>query len=360
MVSDMGMKTKILSRRCRTVACLSLFCGVMLLLILEAGIVTGAFRVRAWAELYALLMAAVLLGLSLVGRFYLVRACREQGQNDDAFVNSDDLSVPYTPEYFWTEANRDVIEKYQRITDRKAVMELSIEATQYIALQQQVNPHFLYNTLDAIRCDMLVAGQDRIADTVEALSKYFSYVVSNMERLASIGEELGNVRDYFQVQEYRFEDRISMRVVNELAEWEVEDLLIPRLTLQPLVENAISHGIEQSLRQGVVTIRLTETKEQLIIHVMDDGAGMDLAALEKLNAELNSKHLNGVREPGRKRRGGIALRNVNSRIKLLFGEDYGLRAYSMQGAGTDIHIVLPKISRETSDEERLFANRGGQ
>ena len=341
-----------LTRRLRLVLRISDAGMVLLLAGIELGALTGWLGNPLRLQLIVLAAAVLWATERIVLHQAVVNPCRRLRQEDESFTRSEELSNRYSPSQYWTDSQRKVIEKFQKLTDRRTNMELSIEATRYMALQHQINPHFLYNTLDSIRSDMLLAGQRQIAETVEALSRYFAYATSNMEKLATVAEEIGNVRDYFQIQEYRFEERISMKICDELEPDEFQELLIPRLTLQPLVENAISHGIEKAMLHGTVTILLSSTEQNLMIHVQDDGVGMEPAILEQVNQQLNPTGRSLAGEPiPTKRRGGVALGNVNTRIKLLFGENYGLHVHSLAGAGTDISVVVPKVRRGQIDEK---------
>ena len=116
------------------------------------------------------------------------------------------------------------------------------------ALQSQINPHFLYNTLDSIRSKALLDKQTEIAAMTEILSKFFRYCISNDESLVKIKEEINHIRDYYYIQKYRFEDRIDIEIVIE--DDEIYELYIPKMTLQPLIENAMIHGLERLAHQG--------------------------------------------------------------------------------------------------------------
>lgn len=346
MVNDMK---KTLFWRMKLLAALSLIYSFFLFAVLVFGIRYGLWQKEGNLQIFAGLLFAGLIVFLGIWIFTLEWPSRKQARQDILFVNQATRDRNYSPIYYWSETNREVMEQFQSLFDHKKMVELSLKASQYMALQQQINPHFLYNTLDAIRSDMMIAGEIQLADTIESLSRYFSYTISNMDSLATISEELNNVQDYFHVQEYRFGDRIQLNIINELEDDMIWEQCIPRLTLQPLVENAISHGLEKSTRKGTVTIQLIQTERNLLIHVMDDGEGMDTAELQQLNTRLNMKEEKKGRD-----RGGIALVNVNKRIKLLSGEEYGLQVFSQTGIGTDVHVWLPKFLKEERNEKRVF------
>lgn len=216
-------------------------------------------------------------------------------------------------------------------------------------LQNQMNPHFLYNTLDSIRGQALAVGEIKLADMVEALSAFFRYSISRRGNIVSLEEEIRNIKTYVKIQKFRFEERFDLEIQMDATEALME-CLMPKMTLQPIVENAIYHGIEMAMRPGVVTIRIVETNERLLIYVMDNGVGIPKDKLKKLNDSLNEKH-NGTGQSMPVRQGegnGLALRNVNERIQIYYGSSYGISIYSTVNVGTEVEIRLPLIRDEES------------
>ena len=213
------------------------------------------------------------------------------------------------------------------------------------ALQSQINPHFLYNTLESIRGQALVEGVTEIADMTEALSRFFRYSISQKGNLVSLKEEMKNVENFFLIQQYRFNNKFQLIFKYDQSDEDVLDYLLPKLTMQPIVENSISHGLETKVGKGSITIRIVETEKRLIISIIDDGIGMDNATVEDLNYRLNNSM---KEEPLSKNKNhtGIALINVNERIKLSFGKEYGITIESTQAFGTDVEILLPLIKEE--------------
>ena len=214
---------------------------------------------------------------------------------------------------------------------------------QYLALQNQINPHFLYNTLESIRSEAMEAGMDSVVCMTEALAHFFRYTISNMENMVTLEEELDNINTYFLIQKYRFEERIGLTIEYDEEEHDLlNHCLLPKLTLQPVVENSIIHGIERKMGFSTVRIVLRCTEKRLIIQVSDDGIGMQPEALEDLNRKLNQSLFESLHN--KKKKGGIALVNVNNRIHLIFGEEYGMTVYSTPGVGTDVMIELPLVT----------------
>lgn len=214
---------------------------------------------------------------------------------------------------------------------------------QYLALQNQINPHFLYNTLESIRSEAMEAGMDSVVCMTEALAHFFRYTISNMENMVTLEEELDNINTYFLIQKYRFEERIGLTIEYDEEEHDLlNHCLLPKLTLQPVVENSIIHGIERKMGFSTVRIVLRCTEKRLIIQVSDDGIGMQPEALDDLNRKLNQSLFESLHN--KKKKGGIALVNVNNRIHLIFGEEYGMTVYSTPGVGTDVMIELPLVT----------------
>jgi two-component system sensor histidine kinase YesM len=248
-----------------------------------------------------------------------------------------------------TPSSNEQWEAVERVLHSPQMMELNKRQAQYLALQNQINPHFLYNTLESIRGEALIAGLGSVADMTEALAKFFRYTITKVENLVSVEEELDNCETYFRIQKYRFGDRLKLHVEYEAEEFEeIMSCRIPKLTLQPILENSIIHGTEPKVGTGNLKIRFERTDSRLIILICDDGVGMDEEALARLNRRLgrDGKSLEYHKEP---EKGGIALVNVNNRIHLIFGEEYGMHVYSMAGVGTDVEITLPT----SVDEEKI-------
>lgn len=254
------------------------------------------------------------------------------------------LLYPYSP---WM---MRAFERLKTLLDTDKLLSASKRQAQYLALQNQINPHFLYNTLEGIRGEALSRGLTTVADMSEALSTYFRYTISNVENLVTIEDELGNIETYFAIQQYRFGPRMKLDVqvdVDDRAT--VMGYRIPKLTLQPIVENAIVHGLEAKVGYGTVTIQIDVTQSRLLIRIADDGVGMDLRRVEQLNGALTTRSFEYIRQD-REKHGGIAILNVNNRLKLLFGEEYGVIVSSTPGVGTDVEISLPKIPAGNTGE----------
>ena len=210
------------------------------------------------------------------------------------------------------------------------------------ALQSQINPHFLYNALDSIRGHARRANMAEIADMTEAISTLFRYSISKKSSLCSVADEIENVRNYLKIQQYRFGDRI--RFYTEIENSELLSYMLPKMTMQPVVENAVYHGLEAVVEGGVLTVYVEKVDDCLQITVQDNGVGIDDETLVRINDKLGAAldffdgDLNG-----NTRGTGVALLNVSQRIKLYFGNEYGIHIFSTKGIGTDVVIRVPFV-----------------
>lgn len=201
------------------------------------------------------------------------------------------------------------------------------------ALQAQINPHFLYNTLDSIRWKAEMAGAKDVSEMTASLATLFRVSLSKGREIIPIRNELLHVESYLKIQKTRYRDRMNytMDVEPELLE-----LYTVKLLLQPLVENAIEHGIKESDHSGKVSIRGYAQGNRVIFQVTDDGLGIPEEHLRVLQRELWE---NSVLE-----RDGYGIFNVNERIRLYFGAEYGLTLESQWQSGTVATLTLPKIT----------------
>lgn len=198
-------------------------------------------------------------------------------------------------------------------------------------LQAQINPHFLYNTLDSIRWIAVIQKNASIVKMVTALSGLLKNMAKGFNEKVTMRAELDFLSDYITIEKMRYMEMFDVEI--DVAEEELYQAKIIKLTLQPLVENAIFSGIEPGGKNGSIKIRIWQEKEKLCISVKDDGVGM---TEEKIQDIMNNPQ---------KRKGdtmsGIGLPNVDQRIKLVYGDEYGLRIKSQVGEYTEILVILP-------------------
>lgn len=211
------------------------------------------------------------------------------------------------------------------------------------AMRSQINPHFLYNTLDTIRGYAQIENAPLTSDMIEVLSRIFRYTISQKNELIPLRQELSILFDYIKIQEYRLNQHIIF-LQNVDPDLNVMDYKIPKLIIQPFIENALNHGLKDITKDFVITLKIYSTQSRLIISISDNGAGMPAQQLIALNQKFSQHDHDNIPalEQRKKSSGtGIALTNVNARIKLFFGEAYGVIAYSTQGTGSEFQISLP-------------------
>ena len=295
----------------------------------------------------------VLAGLGWINYIWVIRPYRRMEKTMRLFLDGYITELSELQGAGMTPAEAMLVERLGEMLDSGKLLKLNKRQAQYLALQNQINPHFLYNTLESIRSEALISGLASVADMTEALAAFFRYTISKVENLVSVEEELQNCETYFRIQQYRFGPRLSLSVLCDPDDRdEIYRCRLPKLTMQPILENSIIHGTELKLGSGRLTIRLERSGTRLLITISDDGVGMDEKALARMNERLEKS---GKEASGEESKGGIALVNVNNRIHLLFGEEYGLHVFSMPGVGTDVEISLPAITsdREIQNREAL-------
>ncbi|HWQ61733.1 MAG TPA: LytS/YhcK type 5TM receptor domain-containing protein, partial [Negativicutes bacterium] len=216
----------------------------------------------------------------------------------------------------------------QLAQQRFEVQQLVLLQTEYSMLKAQINPHFFFNTLSTIQA--LVRKDSGAVNLIKDLAEFFRKTLKRGDEMVPIREEIEAVNIYFRIEKARFRERVNLDI--NIPD-EMQDYLIPVFSLQPLVENAIRHGISMKRGGGVVSLTAGYHGEKAYIKVADNGVGMSeerLAQVAALSSNLSSP-----------KGAGIGLENVNRRMRKLFGEEYGLSITSGKGAGTEVTILMP-------------------
>ena len=195
------------------------------------------------------------------------------------------------------------------------------------ALSSQINPHFLYNTLDTIVWMAEFNDSKRVVEVTKSLAKYFRLALNQGHEQISLKDEIDHVRQYLFIQKQRYGQKLQYEI-KELKQY--DDYKIPKLILQPLVENAIYHGIKEMNRQGRIRVSVSENDTQLIVSIYDNGRGF--VASETTNATLV-------------RLGGVGLKNVNQRLQLQFGKSYHMEIKSEENTYTEIRLYFPRANK---------------
>lgn len=208
----------------------------------------------------------------------------------------------------------------------------SLRRTELALLQAQINPHFLYNTMDTIIWLIEAEKTQEAVDMVSNLSSFFRHSLSKGEDVISLEEEERHVRSYLQIQQVRYKDIMTYTVRIDPA---LHQAVIPKLTLQPLVENALYHGIKLKRAAGHIVINGWREKDRVLLQVSDNGVGIPRQRLEQLRGAMESDE-----------RVGFGLSAVNQRLRLQFGKEYGLSVISAEGIGTTVTACIPYVERE--------------
>ncbi|MBP1994932.1 cache domain-containing sensor histidine kinase [Paenibacillus eucommiae] len=232
-----------------------------------------------------------------------------------------------------------LINEVYQIQLKKNEVELNKKEAELATLQAQINPHFLYNTLEVIRLESMfqMGGENEVSVIVTTLSDYFRLSLSEGRRSITLAEELEHVRSYMKIMNYRYRDKIDYCCE---APQEAMSGLISKITLQPIVENAIYHGIKPKKGQGMIRISGWLAGDLLILEVQDNGVGVAPERLAELRETMNGSGLEKARTDG----GGYGLRNVSQRIKMQFGDKYGLEFASTPNESTTVRIRIPFFS----------------
>lgn len=346
----MNKKLRYLSTRLQ----LCLYGGIILLLLCIGMIWVQGFRFSQKMIPAGILTLAA--GIYFIAIYHLVvRPYRETKKIYEQFVMGYVMNDLFHIRYPLTPESDQAVLRLNEMIDRNNLVNVSKKQAEYLALQNQINPHFLYNTLEGIRSEALIAGLDSVAEMTEALATFFRYTISRVEHLVTLEDELANIENYYYIQQFRFGDKLALSIEyehdDEQSQLDMLQYQLPKLTLQPIVENSIYHGIERKIGKGNLIIRIGISDERMRIRISDDGLGMSEEQLKQMNEKLRRLTLDDEEETSQK--GGIAVVNVNNRIKLLFGEEYGLIFYSREGVGTDVVITLPLVRENIRQQAYL-------
>jgi two-component system sensor histidine kinase YesM len=230
-----------------------------------------------------------------------------------------------------------MIEKVQQLIEMVYREQQSKREAELKILQEQIKPHFLYNTLDTIQWMAQAHGAQDIVKIVGALTSLFRIGLSRGKEMISLADEMEHVRSYLIIQKVRYEDKFDFHLHTDE---EALSCLVLKLTLQPLVENAIYHGIKERRGHGTIRVEALLREGMLIMRVIDDGIGMTPAKLEEVRALLT------LAQPHGEGLEGYGVHNVHERIQLTFGARFGLRFESAPDRGTTVEVLHPLVTSE--------------
>ena len=231
-----------------------------------------------------------------------------------------------------------MIKNIMQLIEDKQKEQKALQKAELKALQAQINPHFLYNTLDAIVWMTETNNNDKVVEITKAFSSFFRITLSKGNEWITLAEEIEHTRSYLIIQRMRYRDILSYEI-------DVDDSILKcrilKLILQPIVENALYHGIKNKRNPGSIIVRASRYgDEKILLEVIDDGNGMTEERLREVVAYINAD--NSVSRKNE----GYGLRNVNQRIKLYYGKQYGLSIKSEYKKGTHVSVIIPLVGDE--------------
>lgn len=228
----------------------------------------------------------------------------------------------------------DMSNSLQESINKNYICEVKQKQAEISALQSQINPHFLYNTLEVIRMCALSSKNTEVANMIYNLGNMFKYSTYNNASMVSLKDELKYAKTYLDLCKSRYKGIMSYNIdVNE----EYLDCLVPKFIIQPIVENSINHGIKKSLKDNFISIKLIKENDYIKIIVKDNGYGITKERMDEISKDLQNNL---------QKKKSIGLMNIDNRLKLSFGEDFGLNIESESEKGTIVTIKLPIIRGE--------------
>lgn len=286
----------------------------------------------------AIVVFFVIYGLIILLSYYISRGISRPIKRITEVTNkvaSGDLSVR-SDVYNGVEASmlsdslNSMIDKINELLEQVTTEQIRLRKAEFELLQSQINPHFLYNTLDAIVWLAEAGENEKVVSTVKSLSDFFRASLNQGKDVVTIREELVHVKSYLEIQRVRYQDILEYEID---VPTDINIYLIPKITIQPLVENALYHGIKNKRGLGKITITGEKREDDFIICVKDNGLGITDERLEKV--------LNGINNREESEKSSFGLYNVNERIKLDFGDEYGISIESVYKEGTTVTVRLP-------------------
>ncbi len=276
----------------------------------------------------------------LFARVFSRPAQKLQSAMEDFEMNAEEFvyqSVEGTKEIVQlSDSFGHMVVRIQHLMEKAREEEITLRKTELNALQSQINPHFLYNTLDSIAWMCEEKRTDEAVEMVNSLAKLFRISISRGHELITIENEVKHATSYLKIQNYRYRNQFTYKLdVDETC----KGYLCNKITLQPIIENCIYHGLDRMVDQGEIHIMISQTEKEIIMVVEDNGVGMTKEQIEEiLQKEVSDK-------------AGIGIKNVHDRIRIYFGDEYGLHIESELDEGTKVIIRMPKIKECDYDKK---------
>lgn len=297
------------------------------------------YTIVAAIAIYLLLIIPL---LTIVSR-WLTKPLNKLRQSMDSFSDGDfDIRLSFHTD---DEIGRlgaafnNMVEKNKQLIEQTYVAQIKAREAELLLLQAQINPHFIYNLINSIQWSALRHGEKDIADTAYSLGQIFRISLNRGNSMISVSRECDLVQYYLRLQKSRYRDRIQYQLT---CEPEAAQVIIPKLIIQPLVENAVVHGAESSLNTTTIQVSVGLLHDMLVIDVEDDGMGIPADILEKLPDRYASSSTH---------HSGFAIKNIYDRLKLIYDSDFTFEISSEVSCGTSIHMEIPVRDFPTSEKE---------
>ena len=293
--------------------------------------------ILAGLVLLATLIVSALLSASISRPLRELEASMEQFEEDTDRFHYDPPRQGIREIRRLSASFRELVVKLQQLMKTVREEEINLRKTELRALQAQINPHFLYNTLDSISWMCEQGKNAEAVEMVNALARLFRISISRGHELIPIRSELMHAESYLEIQAYRYKNQFTWSID---ADKRCLDYLCHKITLQPIIENAIYHGINGLVDDGEILVSVKEDGEDILFTVRDNGSGMTEEQIAAIMQKEQSDHA------------GIGIKNVNDRLTIYFGSAYGIRIESEPDQGTSVFIRMPKVKEEADYEKR--------
>lgn len=232
----------------------------------------------------------------------------------------------------------EMADNLQKYIDKVYIAELRQKDAELSALKSTIRPHYLYNTLEVIRMTAISEQADKASDLIESLSRQLQYLIGNESEQVTLEEELENIREYFYIVRVRYENLYDLEIH---VPPECLRLKVLKLILQPIVENAVKHGLRPKKEEGTIQISASREEDCLLLTVMDDGVGMTEQRLSEITERLSAQD-----DYGQENNESIGMKNTYDRIVKNYGAEYGFQITSCEGVGTIVEYRLPVLEGE--------------
>jgi len=301
-----------------------------------------------------ILSVVLLLGvLALFGFHYTIIRPVLRLKNETNRVKLGDYSaqLPVGSNDEISELNRkfnEMVQTIRELIEYKYKLELRERESELRLLQQQMDPHFLYNTLDMIRWTARLEKAEQTSGLIETLSRFFRSSLGGGQYVSTVRQELQFVDSYLYLQQRRLGERFHYSLY---MSYDIADVPLLKTTVQPLVENYIKHGVSRKSPHNCIAVRAYAAGDEVWIDVEDNGPGIEPVKLETIRVMLADKHSDSQERSG-------AIRNIHERLSIYFGEGYGLSVVSSTPQGTVLRLTIPKSSRREGDEHEQSAQPG--